>query len=299
MVGDFNFPFIQWPSRRIYSREDDPGAMSSEKEQGKMLLEWSDMNFMEQRINTATRKENILDLVFTNTEQLVERYETIVNSILSDHNTILIHLNIEEESNETKEDTNPYPNKIFEYNLMKGSNEDWVRYEKMIEVMSKDFEVESKDENTTEKYNRLIKIIEEVVAMIFEKKESFKKPEERTKKGNKIPKKVRLMLRKKRSISDKIMNSNSATKTGKLMLRLQKIEKELEENQKRWKMSKEKEALTKIKKNPKYFYNYANKHAKLKNKVGPLINEKQETVKEPFEMAELLRKQYESTFSQP
>ena len=38
------------------------------------------------------------------------------------------------------------------------------------------------------------------------------------------------------------------------MIDLQKIEKDLEENQKRWKTTKEKEALDKIKQNPKYFY---------------------------------------------
>ena len=33
--------------------------------------------------------------------------------------------------------------------------------------------------------------------------------------------------------------------------------------------------------------------------MGPLIDKKGELVKEPFLMAELLREQYESTFSQP
>ena len=49
----------------------------------------------------------------------------------------------------------------------------------------------------------------------------------------------------------------------------------------------------------KYFYSYTNQHLKVKNKVGPLINEKEETISEPFGMAEILRKQYESTFTQP
>ena len=61
---------------------------SSEKEQGRALLDWAEKNFMEQKVVTATRKDNILDLVFTNTEDFVTSYEMIVNSRLSDHNTL-------------------------------------------------------------------------------------------------------------------------------------------------------------------------------------------------------------------
>jgi exonuclease III len=46
-VGDYNFPFIKWPSNRIYSRDKEPAQMASEKEQAKMLLEWAEQNFMD------------------------------------------------------------------------------------------------------------------------------------------------------------------------------------------------------------------------------------------------------------
>ena len=64
-------------------------------------------------------------------------------------------------------------------------------------------------------------------------------------------------------------------------------------------LKKENEALCKMKRNPKYFYKYANSFSKNKNKVGPLMNEHGDTVKDPYLMAEILRKQYESTFSTP
>ena len=43
-----------------------------------------------------------------------------------------------------------------------------------------------------------------------------------------------------------------------------------------------------MKRNPKYFYKYANSFAKTKNKIGPLMDKDGET-----------RQQYESTFSKP
>ena len=42
------------------------------------------------------------------------------------------------------------------------------------------------------------------------------------------------------------------------------------------KLQKEKEAIGKIKRNPKFFYKYANKLPKTRNKVGSLINKEGE-----------------------
>ena len=83
------------------------------------------------------------------------------------------------------------------------------------------------------------------------------------------------------------------------MKSLQAIETELDINYKKRKLKKEHEAIGKIKRDPKYFYKYANKFVKTKNRVGPLTNEKGDTVKDEYQMAEILRQQYESTFSKP
>ena len=92
-TGDFNFPFIKWPEKEIYSRNENPQNMASEKVQAKMLLDWAESNFLEQIILTATRGGNILDLVFTNSATLIDSYSTIVNKRFSDHNILKINLN--------------------------------------------------------------------------------------------------------------------------------------------------------------------------------------------------------------
>ena len=120
-VGNFNFPFIQWPSRKIYARNQDPTQMASEKLQAQLLLDWADINFMDQFVQTATRKLNILDLFFSNSNSLINSYSTIVNKTFSDHNILKIHMNIKYKNDDLVERKNPYPNVIFEYDLMKGS----------------------------------------------------------------------------------------------------------------------------------------------------------------------------------
>ena len=128
-LGDYNFPFIQWPNKRIYSRDEEPAKMASEKAQAKKLLDWAEDNFMEQFVHTATRKDNILDLVFSNSNDIINGYSTIINKQFSDHNTLRINLNYQDRKEPKIERKNPYPNSIYEYDLMAASEEDWVRYD--------------------------------------------------------------------------------------------------------------------------------------------------------------------------
>ena len=136
--------------------------------------------------------------------------------------------------------------------------------------------------------------------ILFEKKEAFKSDDEKgEQKRNSIPKKMRILMRKKTNISKKIVTSNSPTKTLRLLKELEVIEAELTINYKSMRLKKENKALAKIKRDPKYFYKYVNSFSKTKNKVSPLNNVDGETEKDPYLMAEILRKQYSSTFSTP
>jgi hypothetical protein len=110
---------------------------------------------------------------------------------------------------------------------------------------------------------------------------------------------MRNLMKKKKNISNKIMLSHSGLKTLKLMKELDKIEDELHNSYKQSRINKENEAIDKMKINPKFFFSYASKFSKSKNKIGPLINAEREKIKDNYQMAETLRKQYESTFSTP
>ena len=253
---------------------------------------------MEQFVHTATRKDNILDLVFTNSDEVINGCSTIINRQFSDHNTLRISLNYQYRNEVKLQRKNPYPNSIYEYDLMKATDENWVRYDILLSKLSEDFDIKIQNEDTQARLMRFYNVIEEAVKTLFEKKDAFKPEEEKERsKGNKIPKNMRLLSRKKTMISKKILKSSSGVKTLKLMLNLENIEKELEISYKSMKIKKEKEALHKIKRNPKYFYKYAKQFSKTRSRVGPLLNKNGETV--PFHMGEILRKQYESTFSPP
>ena len=76
---------------------------------GQAAPNWAEENFMEQVIQTPTRGRNILDLVFTNTSELVSGYSTIINRQFLDHNILRVRLNYKYKNEKKAERKNPYP----------------------------------------------------------------------------------------------------------------------------------------------------------------------------------------------
>ena len=71
---------------------------------------------------------------------------------------------------------------------------------------------------------------------------------------NKIPKHVKTLMIKKANLSRKVMKSLNWQKTYKMMTEIEDIELNLQENYKSKKWKQEKEAISEIKKNPKFLF---------------------------------------------
>ena len=143
--------------------------------------------------------------------------------------------------------------------------------------------------------------IEHLVSLAFDKKKVFTEEDSETKakSNNKIPRKVRILMRNKSKISSAILITKSGHKIACLREKLHKIENELENLYNKRRSNQEKEAISKIKLNPRFFYSYAKKFSKTKSEIGPFINESSESITDPFQTSELLRNQYEKVFSTP
>ena len=81
--------------------------------------------------------------------------------------------------------------------------------------------------------------------------------------------------------------------------KVDRIEEQIMQSHVKEKKLMEGRAVEAIRVNPKYFYKYAKKHSSVRANIGPLINAVGEVVGEPYDMAELLRQQYESVYSSP
>ena len=107
------------------------------------------------------------------------------------------------------------------------------------------------------------------------------------------------MFKQKRSLTKAIMKAGSAKRCLTLRNKIISIEAELKESYTEGRKKKEKEAIAKIKKDPKAFYAYAKKFSKTFSGVGPIIKENGEVVIDPNEVAEIQNKQYEKVFTKP
>ena len=310
MMGDFNLPCISWQNGKIYNRE--VANKSKEKQQAEILLSFAEENFMENYVKTATRGKNTLDLVLTNNHKLVNNYKTTVNNKLSDHYLLTVALNFSYNKEiKVSKVVNPYSTKVYEYKLAEASESDWKRFERILEQISCNFEDETKDFDVEKKLQKLYENVERATKIVFERKEAFKEKDEGygsddnnlesipKKPQNKIPLKIRKLMRKKSKLSSKILSSTSWQKNYATMVELRKIEVELDESYKAQRLKQEREAIKTIKHNPRYFYKYAKKFSKNNGEIATFVKENGDLTDDPFEKSEILRKQYESVASTP
>ncbi|XP_076045873.1 uncharacterized protein LOC143028125 [Oratosquilla oratoria] len=121
-----------------------------------------------------------------------------------------------------------------------------------------------------------------------------------TKKQRKIIPRDRKNLMKRRiKLRVKFQKTIHLPTTTNIQSELEEIERKLIQSHKNQRAQEELRAISNIQINSKFFYAYANKKLKSTPTIGPLINPAGELESDPTKMAELLKLQYESVFSQP
>ena len=86
ILGDFNFPNISWPSRSIAS------STVEKSESAEAFLQFMDSHFLSQIVSIPTRENNILDLILTNSNNVLEKVISD-KTLLSDHNIVEVPVN--------------------------------------------------------------------------------------------------------------------------------------------------------------------------------------------------------------
>lgn len=109
----------------------------------------------------------------------------------------------------------------------------------------------------------------------------------------------RNLTRRRRRIHKLLLKRNTPAKIATYRQELIEIEKKLQKSYQQAKDYIEAKAIDSIKTNVKYFYSYAKKFSKVKTKIGPLLNKKEELVNDSKEKAEILSEQFSSVFSKP
>ena len=288
----------------MYSSQQAADRMdkASQKKQAEILLEYMDENYMENYMETPTRGQNILDLVLCNNASMLGSISTMVSGHLSDHYMLEIpvrhHYTLPVDTSPREV---PYTTTFHQYMFHKADAEDWMRYEALMRDV--DWEAAARGLDVEAKLHKFLDVLETVVAEIFKKKKHYEdensdnKPQKKN--NNKIPDDVRLLMRQKKEISDRILKSKSWLKIYKLEKELEAKEEALSKKYKDRKLKVEQEAIGKIKSNPKFFYSYAKKSSKAVSSIGTLIGQNGELLSDSKDKSECLKRQYESVFTEP
>ena len=200
---------------------------SDAKKQAELFLEYRQQNFLVQYCLTPTRGKNILDLILTNNQTLINNYTTIVNKQFSDHFLLKVWLNFSF-NQDIKAPQRKYPY-TTSLHLENADDEDWLRYDDLMGRI--DFEEEVKGMNTNQKLRRFYEILEGTTKEVFKKKSEFEDDDAKSKidkPKNIIPKMVRQLMKRKSKLSKRILSSTKWCKNLEMEDELQAIESELD-----------------------------------------------------------------------
>ena len=278
MIGDFNFPIINWKTLEITG-----GSTAEENLQALSLMEFTATHCLEQYMNKPTRGNNILDLIFTNNEELI--YGTHVeDSNLSDHRLIYVETAFErdKESSTRSESTGLGVLNFFD------SKVKWEQLEN--ELSLTDWNAQLRGKTADDTYEEFVKVLQVTCPRHI--------PKKRCRKRKSIPRDRKLLMRRKRRIKSRLQKTHCPRLREKLTKVLAKIDLQLTESVKVELEREEERAVGVILTNPKYFYTYAQSKSKVRAGIGPLESGGR-LVGEPAEMVELLQDQYSSAFSTP
>ena len=278
LTGDFNFPTIQW------SQDDEMNITITSKnipKQAKSLLNILNDFSLLQCISKPTRGHNILDLVFTNNQQMINEVK-ITDTIHSDHRLIQC---ISTRLIKTQEKVCNQYEKFDNLNFNSPKTE-WTKIESELESI--DWDTLTENKSATEIYN----IMTRLTLQISEKYV----PKRKTKIKTKFNRERRNIWSKLKRANDNITNNKRVIHNRNLV---QTLEMQLTQSYINEMEDREQDAIRKIKEDPKYFYKYTNKHMKTKSTIGPLRNQENILTDDDQEMSNILKERFQSVFSKP
>merc|ERR1711874_585764 len=258
-TGDFNFPFIEWKRSEVgacsWTMKQGTYGTEDEKSQFHKMMEIIDKYHLAQSIEEPTRKENTLDLVFTNEIETFKQVE-VTRTILSDHDLIEIRTDIEwneKDRGEGDKQTDMGEGDLHRLNFH-SEKIPWPEIQKRLNEIDwgKIFEGMNAEESTYI-FIEIIKIICLDLIPIRNKINKSKIPRERKTLLNRI----KMLKRKKHrtnNMKDRRKIEESIIETEKILLEKRNQERNI----------KEKRVINNMKENPKVLFDYINKQKEKK-----------------------------------
>jgi hypothetical protein len=223
IMGDFNFPFINWKKRDdfvyIDSLTGGTNISKEDKNQAELLEQWMVKHTFMQVVTEKTRGKNILDLVITNiSEQIIRLYTIPTDTNISDHKFIRIDLNLptkQQISRETESEG------IFSNLNTYSRNINWLNINKKISKTN--WEGYLGDDSPEDILNKIESKIEGIIQEHIPKKGMKRK-------RNKYEQRIRILYKKRRRFIKQLLKSKSEKKKEEVETKLLKNDLELQKD---------------------------------------------------------------------
>ena len=289
ILGDFNFPYIGWPDETILS------SSKENKESADHFLSFKNRNFLSQLVTRPTRNNNILDLILSNSQHIIDRV-TSKKETLSDHNIIELPLDPNSPLSVSVPESTEIPLEGFRaLNLNNGS---FKKINRSLSLVDWDEIISScSDEELP------VKINEVVLNVCRQYCPPKSNPHSKRKRKSDTARGLHSLNRKKRKLKARLsaleaLNSHSP-EISKLKRDIGQLCLSIKEKARSWKLAQETKIINDIKANPKAFYSYVKSNSKTKSMINLLINKNNEVVTDSADMANLFQEHFTSVFSDP
>ena len=282
LVGDFNFPNIDWPSLSV-----NPGGSTDATQSSLLLLNFMSKHFLNQYVSSPTRGNNILDLFLTNNEYLVTNVSSNITD-LSDHNMVDVMLSF------NPADSNRSHLNLFDENEFRSL--DFAQAD-FSEVREKLADVNWKELRQNSTYEEFPRLFTNVLFQICKDCVPVKKISKTGK-----PRSLHALQRKKAKLKTRLQAAELGGNTQRIQclkssiaLLCFKIKEQIDNRLD----LQEHRAVDKIKSNPKFFYSYAKSFSQIKSSISMLFNKHGDIITDKSEMANILQEQFSSVYSDP
>ena len=292
LMGDFNFPFVKnWNCSNNFT-----GSQDEEKIQSVCLSNFSEEHLLMQMVDAPTRGKNTLDLIFSNSEELVTNNKTIVNENISDHNSVVFGLGLKNHNYDKISKKEVDIQSLNAFDFVNASEEVWTKTN--TDFKNVNWELEFENQSSEESLDFVMEKVQTTTENNFSIKGDIK-TKTQFKNNNKIPKDVRNWFRQKGKLSKKVLNAKNPKTIEHARSEIGKIDNKLRDSYAKWNLTRENKVVENLKVDPKSFYKFANSKSNVKTGIGPLEKSKNTYTNDPLEMASLLNKQYSGVFGQP
>ena len=262
MIGDFNYPDINWIAGTAGSK-------------GRGFYEAATEAYFEQHVTEPTHSSgNVLDLVLCNREEIVKMVTMDGKIGKSDHEIISFELWIDERRTKNQRKSLNYKRANFAAMRAEMNNINWHAVMQPLDVNDAWLFIKG---NMTELIQKHIPLKK---SRVVHEPPWFNKDI-------------------KKRIEAKKVAWNRWKKSGHLADRedYRRKEKEVKKIIRNKKNETEKNIMTYRKSNPKMFYAHVNRAKKTKSKIGPLVNENNDIIIDPKEQATIMNTYFASVFT--